>query len=64
MENLLGGLIEETEANRFKLNLVEDSEITYKGLNTEFEDKFEYTEESVKDKSLRKLTIKERYPNN
>ena len=42
MENLLGGLIEETEANRFKPVLVEDSEITYK-VNTEFEDKFEYT---------------------
>ena len=59
MSNLLGGLIEETEANMFKVQLVEDSDITYsKGVKSDFEDKFEYTEESVKDLSTKKLIKK------
>ena len=40
MTNLLGALIIEIEENRFKPNLIEDSEITYaKSLGT-YEDKF------------------------
>jgi len=62
MENMLGALIEETEANKFKDNLIEESEICSKGLLTGFEDKFEFTEESIKDVSVRTLRIKERYP--
>ena len=57
MDNLLGALIEETEANRFKPQLIEDSEITYK-MNKldEFNDNFTYTQSSVQgDPSLIKL---------
>ena len=44
MANLLGGLIEETEANRFKNNLIEESEVTYRKTNLKgFEDDFEFT---------------------
>ena len=61
MTNLLGGLMEEIEANRFKPQLIEESEITYsKGKLTGFEDQFEWTEESVMNKSISKKTSKER----
>ena len=61
---MLGALIEETEANRFKANLIDDSDIYSKGKLTGFEDHFEFTEESIKDASVRNLKIKERYPKN
>ena len=47
MDNLLGALIIEIEENRFKPNLIEDSDITYgKTLGT-IDDKFNYTDESM-----------------
>ena len=47
MANLLGALIIEIEENRFKPNLIEDSEITYgKSLGTTI-DRYQYTEDSM-----------------
>ena len=50
MANLLGGLIEETEANRFKNNLIEESELTYRPTKLQgFEDDFEFTKNNSDD---------------
>ena len=60
MENLLGALIIEIEENRFKQNLIEDSDITYgKTLGT-IDDKFHYTDESmtVRQNNLCRLSVK------
>ena len=47
MANLLSALIIEIEENRFKPNLIEDSDITYgKSLGTTV-DRYNYTEESM-----------------
>ena len=56
MANLLGGLIEETEANRFKHDLIEESELTYRQTKLKgFEDDFEFTKNSEEDVSVRGL---------
>ena len=60
MDNLLGALIIEIEENRFKPNLIEDSDITYgKTLGT-IDDKFNYTDESmtVRQNNLCRLSMK------
>ena len=63
MANLLGGLIEETEANRFKGELIEESEITYGQARLKgFEDDFEFTKHSIEEVSVRKFNKKERHP--
>ena len=50
MANLLGGLIEETEANRFKNNLIEDSEVTFRQTKLNgFDDDFEFTKNSMEE---------------
>ena len=60
MQNLLGGLWNEIETNRFKNNLIEESEITYRKTRLEgFEDDFEFTNdgETIRKANKKRLTL-------
>ena len=62
MKNLLGALREETEANAFKPQLIEDSEVTYnKEKLADFEDQFAYTKDG--DQSISKGGLRNSYAN-
>ena len=60
MQNLLGGLWNEIETNRFKENLIEGSEITYRKTKLDgFQDDFEYTNdgETLRKANKKRLTL-------
>ena len=60
MQNLLGGLWNEIETNKFKNNLIEESEITYRKTKLDgFEDEFEYTNdgETIRRANKKRLTL-------
>ena len=60
MQNLLGGLWNEIETNRFKNNLIEESEITFRKTKLDgFEDDFEYTNdgETIRRANKKRLTL-------
>ena len=60
MQNLLGGLWNEIETNKFKNNLIEESEITYRKTKLDgFEDDFEYTNdgETIRRANKKRLTL-------
>ena len=60
MQNLLGGLWNEIETNRFKDNLIEGSEITYRKTKLDgFQDDFEYTNdgETLRKANKKRLTL-------
>ena len=60
MQNLLGGLWNEIETNRFKNNLIEESEITYRKTKLDgFEDDFEFTNdgETIRRANKKRLTL-------